>query len=138
MKSSRAAKCKKAYKFSKIQSEKGFSLIEVVIAMAILSVGLLAIASMQISAIKVNSTARDMTERSTVAQDKLEKLVAMPYNDPNLDLASSPFPPETTATGYTITWTVTDGPVAGKTKLINVTVVEGSKRTQLLYVRPAL
>jgi type IV pilus assembly protein PilV len=137
MKSSRAAKCKKAYKFSKIQSEKGFSLIEVVIAMSILSVGLLAIASMQISAIKVNSIANHLTKRSTIAQDKLEELVAMPYNDSNLDPANAPFPEETTATGYTITWTVADGPV-DKTKLIKVTVVKGSERTDVLYVKPEL
>ncbi|MBW2641732.1 MAG: prepilin-type N-terminal cleavage/methylation domain-containing protein [Deltaproteobacteria bacterium] len=41
----------------KSQKDQGFTLIEVLIAISIFAVGLLAVATMQISAINVNSTA---------------------------------------------------------------------------------
>ena len=61
---------------------EGLTLLEVLAAIAILSFGLLAVATMQGSSIKGNSQAIGTTEAITLAQDKLEQLMRLPYNDP--------------------------------------------------------
>lgn len=56
------------------RKEKGFTVIEVLIAIGILAFGLLAIASMQVMAIKTNGKANRITEAATIAMDNLEQL----------------------------------------------------------------
>jgi len=81
-------KTDKAYKkyrkadrrFSK--KDKGFTLLEVVVAVSIFAVGLLAIAVMHTSAIRANSTAGKITELSTWGLGRVEQLMSLPYNDP--------------------------------------------------------
>ncbi len=53
--------------------ENGFSLIEVMVALTILAVGLLALALLQTTAIKGNSLAAKSTVAMQLAQDQLEK-----------------------------------------------------------------
>jgi prepilin-type N-terminal cleavage/methylation domain-containing protein len=65
-------------------SNQGLTLLEVLAAVAILSFGLLAVATMQGSSIKGNSQAIGTTEAITLAQDKLEELMRLPYNDADL------------------------------------------------------
>lgn len=62
-----------------IKNEKGFTLIEILIAITILSVGLLAVASMQANSLRGDNFAYQKTEASTWAQDKLESLMADPF-----------------------------------------------------------
>jgi type II secretory pathway pseudopilin PulG len=61
---------------------EGLTVLEVLAAIAILSFGLLAVATMQGSSIKGNSQAIGTTEAITLAQDKAEELMRLPYNDP--------------------------------------------------------
>ena len=68
----------------KTNFDSGFSLIEVMVALAVFSVGLLAIFSMQFSAIKTNALARGVTENITVASVKAEQLMALPYEHADL------------------------------------------------------
>ena len=131
-----------------IQKDQGFTLIEVLIAITIFAVGLLAVAAMQTSAITVNSTAGQITTRMTWAQDKLEELMALPYTDPLLeDLGNPPsgtdsagnLHQETISDGsdnYIISWAVTDDTLITGTKLITVTVTGKGKTTQVSYVKP--
>ncbi len=69
----------------KINNEKGFSLIEILIAIAVFAIGILAVGKMQITAIKGNYFANDLTEATTLAQDRIEKLISLSYTDPLLD-----------------------------------------------------
>lgn len=55
---------------------KGFTLIEVLIALVILSVALLALAGLMAQTTKNNSFGGRITEAATFAQDKLEELKA--------------------------------------------------------------
>lgn len=66
------------------RNERGSTLLEVIIAVSILTVGILAVASMQLSAIIGNESAIELTEALTVAQDKLEDLIRVPIGDPEL------------------------------------------------------
>ena len=101
--------------------EAGFTLLEVIIAISILTVGLLAVASMQTAAIRGNDTAYRVTESVTWAQDRLEFLLALPFDDPALSLGTDKTDPMTSPPDYTITYDVTDGPLTGTTKWITVT-----------------
>ena len=68
----------------KMPDEKGFTLIEILIAIAIFAFGILAVAAMQIKTIQGNSLAGGMTVASSVAQDKMEELITAPFNDAQL------------------------------------------------------
>ena len=65
-------------------NDRGFSIIEVMIAISILSIGILALASMQVAAMRGNSFAVGVTEGSTWALDQIEKLMSLPWTDPSL------------------------------------------------------
>ena len=67
-----------------IRSNSGFTLIEILIAIAIFAIGILAVSAMQISSVKGNAIARGVTEKASLAADRMEKLLALPYDDPLL------------------------------------------------------
>jgi type IV pilus assembly protein PilV len=56
-----------------LRRENGFSLVEVLVALAILAVGLLALALLQVTAIKGNAVASKWTIATEQAQDRLER-----------------------------------------------------------------
>lgn len=64
-----------------INDEKGFTLVELLIALAILSVGLLALAGMQVSAITGNKSASRLSAMTAVAQGVMENIMSRPASD---------------------------------------------------------
>ena len=119
---------KQAAKKENTGKDQGFTLIEVLIAMFIFTIGILAVASMQVSALTGNSTADRATIRIVSAQYTLEALIALPYDDPNLEEAGSPHL-VTTPDGYTISWDVTNNDPIDNAKRITmrVTAPNGSR-----------
>ena len=110
---------KKATKNTRQMTNQGFTLVEVMIGMAIFFIGFLAVGSMQIAAINGNSGAREATEAATLATDQLETLIALPY--------ASIVDGGWTDGAYTVSWDVVDGtPLLStplpNTKTITVTV----------------
>lgn len=73
-----------AAKIKKGHNQKGFTLLEVIVAISILTIGLLAVASMQVSAIRGNASAYGITEATSWAADQMEKLMVLPYDHANL------------------------------------------------------
>ena len=66
------------------ESRKGFSLIEVMIAIVILTVGLLSLAQMMVVATNANALAGRMTASAALAKQQLELLKAAPfYSNPS-------------------------------------------------------
>jgi type IV pilus modification protein PilV len=63
---------------------EGFTLLEVLIAVAVLAFGLLAVAQMQVIAIRFNYQARDTSQATTLALDELERLKSLPYTHADL------------------------------------------------------
>jgi len=106
---------------NKMTKNQGYTLIEVLIAMAIFAVGFLALATLQIKSIKQNASAKMYTEATSVAVESLERLISLPYDHSDLNQGNNPH--SMTTGGYTIKWNVQDDiPVtATKTIVINVT-----------------
>jgi type IV pilus modification protein PilV len=69
--------------------ESGFTLIEVLIAMAILGVGLLSIAVAQLTAIKVSSRSKNLQQAMFLAREQMDDLEALPLNAPFLQAAAT-------------------------------------------------
>ena len=67
-----------------ILKSTGFTLLEVIIAVSILTVGLLGVASMQISTIRGNNFSDNTTLALNLAQEKMEDLLGKPYMDNDL------------------------------------------------------
>jgi prepilin-type N-terminal cleavage/methylation domain-containing protein len=69
----------------------GFTLIEVLVAIVILTFGLLAVGSMQISAIRGNFMGGNTSIALSLASEKMEHLLNADYNspDPDTDLRDS-------------------------------------------------
>ena len=97
----------------KLTRSKGFSLIEVMIALVILAVALLALAGLMITTTKNTSFGGHMTEAATFAQDKLEQLRASPWTGiiAGADTVTTAMPgaPGTGIT-YARSWTVAANP----------------------------
>ncbi len=66
-------------------AKNGFTLLEVMLALAFLSVGLLGMASLTASVIRTNSFSDDFTTATALAQDKLEDPINLSFTDVNLN-----------------------------------------------------
>ena len=62
-----------------VRKSAGFTLLEILIALVIFSVGILAFTSLSVTATRTGSYGGRMTEAVTFAQDKLEELKANPW-----------------------------------------------------------
>ncbi len=65
-------------------TEEGFTLIEVMIALIVLAVGILTLSSMQIAAIRGNSTANGLTVATIAVNDVYERLLNITYDNASL------------------------------------------------------
>jgi len=85
---------------------QGFTLIEVLIALAIAAVGFLAVASLQIYANLGSRKSCEVTQASAIASDQMEELMVLPFDNNDLDPAQNPH--QGSNGKYEIEWTVTD------------------------------
>jgi type IV pilus modification protein PilV len=120
---------------SKIKhNEQGFTLLEIIIAISILSIGLLALASLQLASIRGNAFASGVTEGTTLAADRIEKLLALPYN--HADLFAGSHTDSSPPSGYAVTWQVTDDAPVTNTKTIDLTVTwtdHGAQKNVIMH-----
>lgn len=97
---------------------KGFTLVEVLIAMAIFSIGILAVGAMQLSSTQGSTSSRIYTESSVWAQDTIETLMQLrltpTVTPPELATGVHAATPVPNAASYSVEYTVWDnagGPI---------------------------
>ena len=87
-----------------INSQTGFSLVEILVALTVFAVGMLAVATMQTSAMRGNQLASGLSEGlRSQNQDKVEELMALDYE--HADLTPGNYGPESNPpydTWYTV------------------------------------
>ncbi len=103
-------------------NDEGFTLLEVIMAVSILTIGLLAVASLQVTAMRGNSMSMEYTESTERVQDIVEKLLNKDYDDDDLKdtnndgtagLGRTEALADHSATGspYNVYWNVADNQV---------------------------
>ena len=110
--------------------QAGLTLLEILIAMLIFSVGILAVASMQGMGMQANTRARQQIFDTVEAGRQIESVLAMDYANPMLADPDDGFDPDHPDhgpfiiewTGSTIEWEVDDDFPASNTKRIRITV----------------
>jgi len=67
-----------------MREAKGFSLLEVLVALVFLAVGLLALAGLHVTSLRGNNFSQHLTRATYLAQDRLEFLKNLPLNSNRL------------------------------------------------------
>jgi len=113
--------------------EGGFTLIEVMVAIAILSFGILGVATMQTSAMRANYRGYRLTQATTLAQDRIEFLKTQPYA--NLVVGDDQADPNPDHPSADITFDVEAVPgITGR--LITVKVqLQGQREREITFIR---
>lgn len=123
--------------------QRGFTFVEVLIVIAIFSIGVLAVAIMQVAAINTNASARMSGEATALAANQLEVLMTLNYDHADLNPATNPH--EVVHGAYTVTWNVTESDIDGDgnndSKTIFVTVRCANPKAndvQIQYIKPEI
>lgn len=119
----------------KISTQRGFSLIELLIAMSIFSIGMLAVGSMQFASAKGNRTAQTVTTASTWSTSQIERLLTLPPNHFDLDPNNNTH--QIINGRYIMEWDVQNNTPASGVRTITVTVTwgVGTKQLNMTFIR---
>lgn len=99
--------------------ERGFTLVEIMVAICVFSIGMLAVASMQVSGTQGTASAKWNTGAAVWASDQVEKIISLPYDHADLTNGAHA---GVTEDQYAISWNVQDNWLVNNTKMITVTV----------------
>ncbi len=116
-------------------AHSGFTLMEVVLALAILGFAILALSRMQMTALGTNRTAWQFTKAAVLAADRMESLMALGYDHPGFVSGSKDNPP------YLVTWEISRTGTMKNIKNIMITTSWKEKKqtheyTLTSYKRP--
>jgi prepilin-type N-terminal cleavage/methylation domain-containing protein len=102
-----------------VSFEEGFTLLEIMIALVILSIALVALAGLQVSAIKGNAFSKRMTTAVSIGNEKMEQLKNSSYAN---ILSESPIQVTQSNMNFTRQVTVTNNNPLPNMKTVNVMV----------------
>ena len=106
-----------------LKNKKGYMMVEALIAIAIFSVGFMAVATLVFSSSRNNITGNILTQANMLAREKMEEL----KSTTDLTELDIPATPETIGGIFTRTWTASDPLTSGTSREIQVTVSWVSK-----------
>lgn len=107
-----------------LRTGKGFSLIEVMIALVLFAVGLLAFAGLEVVALRNATYSKEYGKANHYAQQKVEEMKGMDWDSVSVEGS-----PETLEGRFTRSWTVTTAEDV-KTVAVSVTWVDPSHGTK--------
>jgi type IV pilus modification protein PilV len=115
-----------------MNSERGFTLIEAMVAMLVLTIGLVATAQLLAVSLQMHQIGRNSTTATRLAQDKFEEMMKMQFSNPAIQVNGS----NTLASnvtnyfdapansGYTRRWQVQAGPGANPSlRIVTIRIV---------------
>jgi type IV pilus assembly protein PilV len=114
-----------------LKGEAGFTIIEMMMAVVILAIGILAIVALQTSNVARNNTAKHQSEGYTWAMDQIETLLNLNYTHADLAVQGDPINVVDNdghvlvRAPYTVEWDVADNGAAGLNN------IENSKRVHV-------
>jgi hypothetical protein len=117
----------------RLSGNAGFTLVEVLVSMLVLTVGLVGIAAMLAVTTQMQIGARESARSARLAQDKFDELMKLSFSaDPEVavggDLdADAADHSEEPAPGVTVRWVVADGPT-DDTRVVTVRVLNEHAR----------
>jgi Tfp pilus assembly protein PilV len=123
-----------------IRNQRGFLLVETMIAVVVFAIGALTLAAVMPLGIRKSNQANQQSRASELVARKAEELLATPYSDSDLDEAthddtSNPYPGD-----YYARWVVEDDQPIASCKRITITVARTSVTTtplaRLVVVKP--
>ena len=109
--------------------QNGFTLLETAIAMVVMMIGGLGIAAVFSYAVKNNTGSRDRAVSLAVAQQEVERLRTLPFNDAGLTATTNNVTPTTLTNGgrrYSVLTTIADTTTSSKTVQVRVTPLSNS------------
>lgn len=129
---------------------EGFTLLEIAISLGVFAVGMLALAAMQLHALRSGSSGRHATQAAAIAQSQMEQLQRLRWTDPDIaDTAGAFTAPvlrtntvqadvDQTEITYAVDWRVADVE-PGWTRSIDVRVTwDEEKRPNRSFVLSSL
>jgi Tfp pilus assembly protein PilV len=110
------------------KNESGFTLVETSVALVVLMIGGLGIAAVFAYAIRSNTGARDRAAAIAVAQQQLERMRNVPFNDASLTATVNPVTSTVESAGrnYEVRTSITDSTATLKIISLQVTPMNSS------------
>ncbi len=105
--------------------KNGFTFVEMIVALFILSIGLLGICTLFVKTLSTDGTSKVDTAAATLADQEIEQLKSIGY----AGVTSGSDSPAVGNQTYARSWTVTTA--SGTLKKVTVTVTSGSEQTVL-------
>ena len=105
-----------------LRSEKGISLVEIMIAILIFGIGISAAIRVLPVSNEATTRSRNLTIATNLAQQKIEELMGATYNSAGLAAGSHADPDNPLERIFTRTWRVTDNDPLNDMKRVEVTV----------------
>ena len=85
---------------TKLKDKRGFTLSEVLLAVSLLTVGILGITSLTTTTIKSNYLSRELTRATTLTEEKMEEIKRLATNEPVAGASTLGFSYLISSTGY--------------------------------------
>ncbi len=102
-------------------NNSGFSIVELLIAILILCIGLLAVGKMQIGSLASINNSNQRLEAACIAQSKVDFLLSLNYNSTLLSTSYNETLTDNKGTKYLLIYTAKNGPIPS-TKIIQVKI----------------
>lgn len=103
-------------------SNRGFTLVEMMIALVLFGVGMMALAQVLPRGLSVRDKARRMSVATSMAQEEVERLRNLPFNDADLAGGTHADPNNPVDGAYGRQWVVQDNTPVQDMKRVTVTV----------------
>jgi len=104
------------------KDSRGFTLVEVLVAIVVFALGVLALNKVQMSTINSNTYSNQMSLATSLAHDQMDTLMSLAYTHADLNAGNHSTTAAMPLVTYTIAWTVVDNTPLTGTKTITITV----------------